>query len=134
MISFAKFKKSAIRLFAVGLISLCFVFLTFQSVFAQRPTLKDALGNTQTVAQGAGVSDKVSIPVLVGSVIKTGLSIVGLLFFVLMFYGGFNWMTARGNETQIQKSKNTVIAAFIGISVVLAAYAITALVGTFMGK
>ena len=134
MISLQNNKKSIIKLVTVGLFSLSFVFLSVQPVFAGKPTLKDASGYTQTVAQGAGVGDKTDIKVVISSVIKTGLSIVGLLFFILIFYGGFNWMAARGNEQQIEKSKNTVIAAFIGLAIVLGAYAITALVGTFMGK
>ena len=125
MIGFAKVKK----LIIVGLFSLSFVFLSWQPVFASKPTFGDALGNTGVVAQGAGVGDKVSLSAVVSSVIKTGLSMVGLLFFILMFYGGFNWMAARGNEQQIEKSKNTVFAAVIGLVIILGAYAITAFVG-----
>lgn len=63
-----------------------------------------------------------------GTFIKASLAIVGTIFLVLMVYGGFLWMTARGAEDQITKSKETIIAAMIGIGVILAAYAITNLV------
>lgn len=133
MFSFAEIKKSIIKITIVGLFSLVFAFFSYQPVFASRPTLDNALGNVGVVATGAGVSSQTSVNVIVSNVIKTGLSVVGLLFFVLMLFGGFNWMIARGNESQIEKSKNTVISAVVGLVIVLAAYAITALVGTFMG-
>ncbi|MBI5728394.1 MAG: hypothetical protein HY984_01420 [Candidatus Magasanikbacteria bacterium] len=60
-----------------------------------------------------------------GRVIQSALLLVGLAFFILMVYGGFQWMTARGNEDQITKARNIVIAAVIGIAVILGAYAIT---------
>lgn len=115
--------------------SLFFLFLFLfgvQTVWA-RPTLENAEGFTKTVAQGAGVAERAEVSDVVSTVIKTGLSLVAVIFFLLFFYGGFNWMTARGNEQQIEKSKKTVTAAVIGLVVVLGAYAVTALVGSFLG-
>jgi len=48
---------------------------------------------------------------------------------MLVIYGGFLWMTARGNEQQVTKAKDLIISAVIGLVIVLAAYAITAYVG-----
>ena len=61
-------------------------------------------------------------------IIKTALSFLGVLFLILMIYGGFLWMTARGNEEQVTKSKNLIIAAVIGLVIVLASYAISSFV------
>ncbi len=69
-----------------------------------------------------------SVPNLVGSVIGTALSLIGVLFFILMVYGGFLWMTDHGKEEQVTKAKDTIIAAVIGMVVVLASYAITTFV------
>ncbi|MBU0661257.1 pilin [Patescibacteria group bacterium] len=63
--------------------------------------------------------------VLVGDVIGGALSFVGILFFGLMLYGGFLWMTARGDEGRITKGKETIISAVIGLVIVLSSYAIT---------
>lgn len=65
-----------------------------------------------------------------GIVVKIILSVVGIGFFVMMIYAGFKWMTARGNEEQTTKSKNTIIAALIGVTVTVGGYAITNLVTT----
>jgi uncharacterized protein YraI len=39
-------------------------------------------------------------------------------------------MLARGNEQAIEKAKNLIQAAIIGLMIVLSAYAITSLVGS----
>lgn len=77
---------------------------------------------------GAAGLQRESVPTLVGNVVGTALSMIGVLFFVLMVYGGLLWMTSRGNEEQTRKAKDTIVAATIGIIVVLSAYAITTFV------
>lgn len=57
--------------------------------------------------------------------IKSFLSLLGLVFLVLILYAGYSWMTARGDEQQVTKAKDTIQRAAIGLAVVLAAYAIT---------
>lgn len=60
-----------------------------------------------------------------GRVINVALSVVGLVFLVLMLYGGYLWMTARGKEERLNKAKDTIEASIIGLIIVLAAYGIT---------
>jgi hypothetical protein len=42
-----------------------------------------------------------------------------------MIYGGYLWMLDRGNEKQVEKAKNLIQAAIIGLAIVVAAYAIS---------
>ena len=70
-----------------------------------------------------------SIPGAIGKIIGLALSFVGLAFFVLMIYGGFIWMFARGNDQDVQKAKELIQAAIIGLIIVLSAYAITMFIG-----
>lgn len=65
------------------------------------------------------------LPGIIGNVIGTALSLIAVLFFALMLYGGFMWMTAHGNEQQVTKALDTIFSAIIGIIIVLASYAIT---------
>ncbi|MBI4811909.1 hypothetical protein HY798_00435, partial [Candidatus Falkowbacteria bacterium] len=44
------------------------------------------------------------IPTVSGQVIGAGLAFIGILFFILMIYGGILWMTAQGNEQQVTKA------------------------------
>lgn len=66
-----------------------------------------------------------SLPQIIGSIIQVFLTIVGVIFLVLMVYAGYLWMTAQGEESKIDKAKDTIKAAVIGLIVVVAAYAIT---------
>lgn len=61
----------------------------------------------------------------ISKVIKIVLGFLGIIFILLTLYAGFNWMTSAGNEEKIEKAKKTMVAAIIGITIVLMAYAIT---------
>lgn len=76
-------------------------------------------------AGAAKLKTEADLPATAGKVIGTLLSLIGVIFFGLMIYGGFMWMTARGNEEQAKKALDTIIAAVIGLVIILAAYAIT---------
>ena len=58
------------------------------------------------------------------------LSFVGVLFLALIIFAGVSWMTAGGNDQKIEKAKNLIINAAIGLLIVLAAYAITSFIGS----
>ena len=52
---------------------------------------------------------------------------LGISFLGLMIYAGFIWMLARGNAQEVERAKNIIIYAVIGLAVVLGAYVITKL-------
>lgn len=81
------------------------------------------LGATASQAGLGGSPDDLSV--VIGTVIKTALGVVGVVFLVLMVYAGYIWMIARGDEAKVEKAKNTMINAIIGLAITLAAYAIT---------
>lgn len=104
-----------------------FNFILFVPV-ASAQGLKNAPGKLGTTAAKAGTESTGNIENVVGTGIRTALTLVGLIFLVLMVYAGYLWMTARGEESQIDKAKDIISAALIGLVVVLGAYAITTLV------
>lgn len=55
------------------------------------------------------------------------------LFMILVIYGGWLWMTAKGNEDQVMKAKNMILGAVIGITIVIAARIIAELVIYYLG-
>lgn len=65
------------------------------------------------------------LPEVAGNIIKAFLSIFGVLFLGLMVYGGYLWLNARGNDSQVEKAKDVLTQAVIGLVIVLAAYSIT---------
>jgi hypothetical protein len=64
----------------------------------------------------------VSIPVVIGRVVKAILLIIGSLAFIMFVYGGVTWMTAAGNEQSIERGRNTLIWATLGLIIVFSAY------------
>jgi len=83
-------------------------------------------GSPSTKDLETGITD---IPSAVGTIVGAILAFVGVIFFILMIYGGFTWMMARGNEQEAAKAKDLIAAAVIGLIIVLAAYALTAYIG-----
>lgn len=84
--------------------------------------LKDA-------GSAAGIQSYRDPELIVGNAIGVALSVIGALFLVLMVYAGFLWMTARGEESQIDKARKIIVGTAIGLFIVITAYAITVLVG-----
>ena len=78
--------------------------------------------------KAAKVNTSLTPETVIGSIIKSALQFVGILFFLLMLYAGFLWMTARGNEKTVERAKEIIIAAVIGLVIITAAYAITSAV------
>lgn len=92
----------------------------------------DGLSDTATAAGYTGNLTKFSVAQIIGIVIQAALGLLGVVFLVLMIYGGYLWMTDRGNDQQVEKAKNTIQRAIIGLIIVLAAYAITVFVGNII--
>ncbi|MCF6276966.1 MAG: pilin [Candidatus Magasanikbacteria bacterium] len=96
-------------------------------LFAPVLVLADDYGLSKT-ASAAGLAGNSDLTALVGNIIGSALSLVGVVFFILMVYGGFLWMTARGKEDIVNKAKDTIIAAVIGLIIVFASYALTSFI------
>lgn len=79
---------------------------------------------------GTGVT---SIPRLIGNIIKTILTIVGALALAMFVYGGFTWMTSGGSSEKIQKGKNILMWAVIGLVVIFTSYTLVDFLLTALG-
>ncbi len=111
-------------------------FVVTQDTLASEGAKKALEGLETTAGVGYGSGEGAvptdipkDIPEIIGKVVGAGLAFIGVLFFILMIYGGLIWMMARGNEQDVTKAKELIQAAVIGLIIVLAAYAITAYIG-----
>lgn len=79
--------------------------------------------------KGAGYdvqgTTKTTLSENIGIVVNMALSVMGVVFTVLMVYAGYLWMTARGNDDQIEKAKKIITASIIGLIITLGAFSIT---------
>jgi hypothetical protein len=92
---------------------------------------KTAIGDNKNPGAGYSTTGLFStIPGIAGAIIGAILSLLGVIFLGLMIYGGYTWMMARGNEQKVDKAKQIIISATIGLVIVVSAYAITAFIGS----
>ena len=61
----------------------------------------------------------------VAKIIKVALGFLGSIAVILIVLAGFKWMTAAGNEDKIAESKKLMAAAFVGLVIILTAFALT---------
>lgn len=74
------------------------------------------------IAGKADLKKSGDLPTLTGQLLGAVLSLIGIIFLLLMVYGGILWMTAHGNSQQTDKSLSIIISAVIGLIIVLGAY------------
>lgn len=55
-----------------------------------------------------------------GVFIRGLFSLLGVIAFVFLLYGGWLWMTARGNEEQVEKAKKIIREGVIGLALIFA--------------
>ena len=78
-------------------------------------------GGTDGLPGGSNIELKTTI----GKVIKALLGFLGIIFVILILYGGFMWMMSGGDSGKVDKAKQLIISAVIGVVIILAAYVIT---------
>jgi len=72
----------------------------------------------------AGQEEK-AVPDILAAVVQGFLGLLGVIFLILLIYGGYTWMTARGEEEKVEKAKDTIRRAIIGLAIIVAAFSIT---------
>ncbi len=95
--------------------------LFLSPVFA---TSNNDFGLLETASVGT-IAGQTNVPALLGSIAGSALSLIGIIFFALMIYGGLRWMFSMGSEENSQKALQIIFSAIIGLLIVMAAYAIT---------
>ncbi len=69
-----------------------------------------------------------------GNIINSILVYTGIILLILMSYSGVLWMTAGGNEEQINKAKKIIKGAIIGFVAIILSYSIVFGISTFINK
>ncbi len=97
------------------------------------PVLPQIIGGGKTGAtadytQGGTALGKI-ITQLIGALFIAGF----LLTFFFIIMGGLTWITAGGDKTKLEKARDQITNAIIGLIVVAASYALAALIAQFFG-
>jgi len=111
------------KLFSVLILLQLFLGVSFVYAASSTTGIGSAQTNLGSITKDTGLSK--DLDVTLGLVIKGALSLVGTIFLVLTVYAGILWMTARGEDSAVEKSQNIIKASIIGLFITLSAYAIT---------
>jgi len=87
--------------------------------------MTDAVKSFDLPSAGEGSNAEATLLQVVGRLIGAFLSLLGIVFFGLMLYGGWKWMMAAGKDDEINSAKAIIRSAIIGLSIIISAYAIT---------
>jgi hypothetical protein len=90
-------------------------------------------GGTTTPSTGGGTVSlesvspvgNVTIPEIIGRIIKAVLGTVGAFALLMFVYGGILMLTSGGKSDQINKGKQVLVWAVLGLAVILGSYALT---------
>jgi hypothetical protein len=115
-------KQLLIAIFLFSLIISPMLVSADSSAFKNLKTLGEGGSDAPYAAVTPGENDLAGI---IGVVVQSFLGLLGVLFLVYMLYAGFNWMTAQGDEEKVTKAKDSIIRAIIGVTITIAAYAIS---------
>lgn len=103
--------------------------------FAQSPidaltNRMDVIGrrafNQPNITSGYAARDVLVIKV--AQIFGVFLSLLGFLFIVLIMYGGYLYMTARGNEQQVETATNIIRQSIIGVIIIMISVALSAFI------
>ena len=104
------------------------LFLNFSLNSAQAQLLEGQEGfgtnGSITAAYGEATGEVKDVRTVAVGYIKYFLTFLGLVFLVLIILSGYKWMISNGNEEEIKKAKGQLIAAIIGMFIVLSSYAL----------
>ncbi len=86
-------------------------------------------GDCNVVTQG-----KDYIPILVAmGILDIILYLAGFLSTIMIFYGGFKYLTSNGESGKITEGKNTIVGALVGLVIALIASQVVGFVAGSLG-
>ncbi len=95
----------------------------------------DTLGLADLTEHGVAGTDGTGIQLgttklesTIASLINTFIGLLGIVAVIIILIGGFQWMTAGGDDEKIGGAKKMIYAGVAGLAVILAAYAIASFI------
>ena len=70
---------------------------------------------------------------LISGVLQIIMILAALICFVYLVWGGIQWMTSGGEKSAVASARERISAAFVGLLIVLAAWAVVTLLEYLFG-
>jgi len=81
---------------------------------------------------GDGIAGKGTVGELATAIISILLGLSGIVAVIMIIIGGYQFMTARGNETQSTNGRKTLVNALIGLAIVIVSYAVVQAITNYL--
>ena len=85
------------------------------------------IGTTDSVAKLS------ALECVFASILNIVIRLGGILAFIFLIIGGFNWLTSGGDPKKLQQAKNTITYAILGIILLIVAWLILLFIEKFTG-
>jgi uncharacterized BrkB/YihY/UPF0761 family membrane protein len=95
------------------------IFLPFQSILA----ITTINPGFDVIEKPLGMSTK-DVRIVIADLIHQAMGLLGIVFVVIILYGGFTWMISMGDEEKVKKAKDTLVSGIIGIVLILTSFSI----------
>lgn len=107
-----------------------FIFLLLISVFS---VMADFVSAQPPDTGQEEVDEVIILPdtdprVVAARIVQIALGFLGILVLGLIIYAGYVWMTSAGNAEKVEKAKNTLKNALIGLIIILSAFGIVSFI------
>jgi amino acid transporter len=106
-----------------------FVFCSFSLPVHAIKLIDNANGdkNVQDFQESSGFSTAPAggLGPVTETIIKGFLSLLAIIFLIMIIIAGYGWMMAGGEEAKVEKSKDTIKRAIIGLIITVSSYLIT---------
>ncbi len=106
--------------------SVLFIFGIFLvGIFVAHPVYaQDVVQNLSAVGESAGLGTA-GLYTIIGRIIKVFFGILAAVALVLIIFAGYKWMTAAGDEKQVEDAKSILKNGVIGLAIIASSFAIT---------
>jgi hypothetical protein len=97
------------------------------------PLDAEGLWGSETGVDSATLADESGQAVkdprmVIASAIRIIMGFLGIVAVIIILWGGFQWMTAGGNDDQIGEARKIIMAGVIGLLIILSAFGIATFV------
>jgi len=117
--------------FLVIFIIINFIFSVFALEIAQAGQFSGGLQNVAGNVPGLG---KATPQVFAATLVKSLIIFVGVIFMIVLIYGGALYMFSQGDPKKVQRAKSLIVTAIIGLVIIMTAYAIAYFVANAIEK
>lgn len=80
--------------------------------------------------QNAGITDILAV---ISSIIGILTVIASIWFLFMILFAGYEWISAGGDSKKLEKARDRITHAFVGLVIVVGAWSLTAVAGQFFG-